>query len=777
MPETNNEKPAQKPVKKAVKTVSSAKKGSFGVTAKTVVTRGRIALIIILIAMIALVGRFVYLQIIDPSDYKVAALEQYTSSVTIPAKRGSIYASDGKTELAVSVTVYNCFISPYDMTEEQDFEPQNVKKLAEGLAQILNVDANEILEKASRTNSKYQMIKKSLTDAEELAVREFIKENKFTSQIHLEESTKRSYRYGSLAAQTIGFTGAENNGLAGIELAYNQYLSGVAGKSVKAADAYGNELDSGVGSTFIPPQNGYNVVSTIDWQVQNTVEKYIKLAYEEHKPNGGVKCMIMDVSNGEILASGIYPSFDLNSYAELNDYYQALYDEYPTKFEEEKLRAPTDEERSAYRTELMNKMWQNTLVSWTYEPGSTFKIITSCMAIEEGTVSLESSSFSCNGSYTVGGVVIHCHKKRPGHGTQSFSEALVNSCNPAFIQIGASVGASRFKRYFEEFGYTNSCGIDLPGEAGTIYYDTYKTQFESVELAVYSFGQTFKTTPVQHLRAVSAIANGGYLVVPHYVKALTDDYGNVVKTFEYETDRQVISKSTADTLLKILTNSTKNACVSGYNVVSKTGTSEKRDTARTDDYISSCVTFAPAEDPKIAIIVLVDEPTMGQHFGSAVAAPIVSNILSEVLPHLGISPNTSDDDIVTVGDYRNEKVSNARSVIEETLGLKCVVRGSGDTVIDQMPHMETSVYKDGVVILYTEPGEIAANVKVPNLKNNSPEAAIRSLVNNNLNVSLSGIFNGDYKNCRVVSQTPEAGEYVLPGTVVTLEFLYEESIE
>ena len=741
---------------------------------RTIAVRGRSALIFILVVMIALCGRFAYLQLIDPDDYRTAALDQYTSSVTIPAKRGSIYANDATTELAVSATVYNCFISPYDIVKvaeesEETSHPIDsetlLNNISDGLSRILTVDRAEIEEKGHRQNSKYQMIKKFLTETEEIAVRAFIADNGYQRIIHLEETTKRYYRYGSFAAHLLGFTGSDNQGLSGLEFTYDEYLAGVDGKSVKAADAYGNELDSGVGSTYIPATNGLNVVTTIDWTIQNTVEKYLEQAYEEHHPNGRVECIVMDVNNGELLASGIYPSFDLNNYNTLSPFYQQKYD----------LFVGTEDERSAERSKLLYEMWNNTIATQTYEPGSTFKIITSAIALEEGRISYETSSFSCRGAIDIAGTTIHCHKII-GHGTQTFKEAIVNSCNPAFIQIGGAIGNTIFKRYFDEFGYTQTSGSDIVGEVSSIYFATTGVQFETLELAIYSFGQTFQVTPLQHIRAVSAVANGGNLVVPHSVKALVDNDGNVVKTFEYETDRQVISNETCNKILTALTNSTKNASVSGYNVVSKTGTSEKRSTLREDDYVSSCVTFAPAEDPQIAILFLVDEPTGGQHFGSAVAAPFVANILTEVLPHLGITPNTDGETTVSVPEYLGKSVESAKKLIEDA-GLKCVVRGDGDKVVNQLPAKGTVISKDGVVILYTEGAEITASVRVPNVIGNSPTTAIKALINSNLNVSVKGIFNGDYNNCRVVSQSVIGGEYVVPGTVIELEFLYEEDIE
>ncbi len=731
------------------------KSKKIGSAARVAVTRGRIALGLMLIVMAVLVGRFAYLQLVDPNDYRVAALDQYTSSVTISAKRGSIYASDGTTELAVSATVYNCFISPYDIESEEQLQ-----LIASELSAILSVDRSEIIEKGKKTKSKYQIIKKFLSETEETAVRQLIKEQKLEKVIALEETTKRYYRFATFASHLLGFTGSDNQGLAGIEFTYDSYLKGVDGREVKAADAYGNKLETGVGSTYVAAQNGLNVVTTIDWQTQNIVEKYIKQAYAEHKPNGRVSCIVMNVDNGEILAWGIYPNFDLNNYNTLSEEYQRKYDLY----------VDTPEKRAEYKTKLLYDMWNNSIAAQTYEPGSTFKIITTAMALEEGVVTPE-SHFVCRAAISVGGLTIHCHS-RAGHGDQALAQALVNSCNPAFVQIGSAVGYERFLKYFDEFGYTKLSGSDIVGEASSIYL----SKLGPVELAVYSFGQTFKVTMVQHIRAVSAVANGGYLVVPHVVKSLVDGNGNVVKTFDYQKDRQVVSTEVCNWILNTLTDSTKNASVSGYHIVSKTGTSEKRDTARTDDYISSCLSLAPAEDPKIAILVTVDEPTGGQHFGSAVAAPIVSQILTEVLPHLGITPAKEEETTLIVQDYRGSHVSEAKAVIEG-FGLKCVVKGSGADVTDQMPRPDSVIATDGVVILYTGGETITESVRVPNLIGNSPTTAIKSLTNSDLNIVINGIFNNEYRNCSVVAQSVPAGSYVAPGTVVELTFRYEEAIE
>ena len=454
---------------------------------------------------------------------------------------------------------------------------------------------------------------------------------------------------------------------------------------------------------------------------------------------------------------------DVNAYTTLSEEYQL------------KLDAYEGEDKASYRSALLNEMWNNTIATQTYEPGSTFKVITAAMALESGAAT-RTQTFNCGKQIVVAGQTIHCHSVRD-HGRQDIAQALVNSCNPAFAYIGFEVGHSRFKDYFKSFGYTEKTGSDLLGEVSSIYYDTTGVNFGDVELAVYSFGQTFKVTMLQHITALSAVANGGYLVTPHVGKYLTDKNGNVVQTFSTESSRQVVSEDVCKDIMSYLVNSTKNACVSGYDVISKTGTSEKRDTLREDDYVSSCVTFAPAADPKIAILVTVDTPNPEFGiYGSAVAAPAVGRILAEVLPHMGISPNDTDGvvDMVTIRDYKGLNAKDTKEIIEG-LGLKCEIKGSGKTVIGQMPAGDQKVAVGGKVILYTDDSAEEATVTVPDVTEKTPESALRTLQNRGLNVQIKGVFDNDTKNCYVLSQSIDPGTEVPAGTIVIIQCRYEGS--
>lgn len=758
-------KPAQKKQKKR-----------WELTHKVIVTRSRVALILMLALLIGLCGRLAYLQLFDPHHYADAAVEQYTYEVKLEAKRGTIYAADGENELAVSATTQTVFISPADIyeaatTSDESGEPPMgedayIRMIANGLASCLdNYDAQTLIDKYrdlgdSKTKYKYLIVKKDIGEEEEARVRTFISENGLELQIALEEGTKRYYPESTLAAQLLGFVGSDNTGLNGLEYTYNEYLSGTDGRAVRAQDANGNELAYNYES-YIEAEDGLNLVTTIDLTIQSIVEKYLKETYYNHEPEGRVSCVVMDVDTGEILALAIYPSFDLNNYSTLSAEYQA------------KLDAYDGDNADNYRATLRNEMWNNTIATQTYEPGSTFKVITAAMALENGSITRE-QCFNCGRSIVVAGQTIHCHSSRD-HGMQTVAQSLVNSCNPAFASIGHAVGTSTFKKYFENFGYTESTGSDILGEVSSIYYDTTNVNFGELELAVYSFGQTFKVTMLQHITAMSAVANGGYLVTPHVGKYLTDSDGNIVKTFESGNVRQVVSEDVCEDILSYLVNSTKNACVSGYDVVSKTGTSEKRDTVREDDYVSSCVTFAPAQDPKIAVLVTVDTPNVAYgYYGSVVAAPAVGKILTDVLPYLGISPDETDSvvDMVPIGDYVGMTVEEAETAIE-ALGLSCEIKGEGPTVLRQMPGSNVSVAVGGKVILYTGDATAENTVKVPNVVGSKPESAIRALLAKGLNVQIEGIFDGITQDCWVIEQSIAADTEVEPGTIVVLTCKYE----
>ncbi len=598
-------------------------------TSRITAVRGRVLLIAVLVCMLALCARFAYLQVFDPNDYRIAALDQYTNSVTIPAKRGTIYASDGTTELATSATVYNCFISPVDLDEDDAL----LNKIATELSAILDVDKETVVSKGKKTKSKYQIIKKFLTDTEETAVRNLIKENSqstantslasgssiaYSKIIHLEETTKRYYRYGSLAAQLIGFTGTDNQGLTGIEANYNEYLAGVNGKSVKAADAYGNELETGVGSSYIPATDGLNIVTTIDWSVQNSVEKYIKQAYEEHKPNGRVECIVMNVTNGEILASAIYPSYDLNNYSDLNEEYQKLYD----------LFIGTEEERADYKKKLMYEMWNNTLVTQTYEPGSTFKMITAIAGLEEEIIT-PTTIIKDLGVYTYySSPQPKCWIWRQAgmtHGRINVSQAIVDSCNYFFYEVGRLTGIQKLDEYATALGLGRSTGIEIGDASGVLaspeWAESHDRKWTDGQTITAAIGQSYNLfTPLQLANYVATLVSGGEHYEAHLLKSVKS-YDNLRIIGLYDKgmlNDMNLSDSTMAAVTKGMHDLTHDSLAGAFSrcVVeagAKTGSAQ----VGTDIANGTLVVYAPYDDPEIAISLVVEKGGSGSLLANA----------------------------------------------------------------------------------------------------------------------------------------------------------------
>lgn len=751
------------------------------VTKRDVSKRTLIVFVSIVLAFCVLAGRLAYLQLINYEGMRDKLLDQYSSTMILPASRGTIYDRNMKA-LAMSETVETVFISPLGISKAKSDKVNYKTLIADGLSELLEVDRSLILARMEKTQSQYEVIKKNVDEDTANKVRKFIIENNLSTMVNLEESSRRYYQYGTLASHLIGINGTDG-GLMGLEKQYNTELSGTAGRIVKAKNGKGYDLTYKY-ETYVEAQNGANLVTTIDVNIQSIVEKYLEKVYNDQQAANRTAAVIMDVHTGEILASAVYPSFDLNDPYTLTANFATSFDELSATgiWDDEagsyvKL---TQDELSAKKLELVYKMWNNKVVNDIYEPGSTFKIITTAIAMEEG-ISGTADSYTCNGQIIVDGQTIKCHKDG-GHGYQSFAESLQNSCNPAFVSLGLRIGKSSFMEYFEEFGFLGLSGCDMLGESKTYYYGTNNSQFGRVDLATYSFGQSFKTTIIQQLRAVSVVANGGYLVTPHIGKYLTDDDGNITHTFEYETDRQVVSTSVAETIVDILhgginSGSTKNAAVEGYSVAAKTGTSQKLDIHDRTAYVSSCVAFAPAEDPQVAIIVVVDEPTVHDFYGGLVAAPVVSSVLSEVLPYLGI-PRTgeAEHETITVTKMIGKDVSAAIKAVEN-LGLEYRLVGNGLTVVDQMPRSGTAVTKGGKVILYTEEEEERPVVTVPDLKGYRAQDALAILKNRKLNVRITGAYSSSITGTpMVVLQDIPGGTEVPEGTVVTIEFRYSENV-
>ncbi len=746
----------------------------------------------ILMAVI-LVAALFKMQIIDYEEYQKTVVDQMTTEVQVNPERGDIYSTN-RDVLATNITKYLLFISPQDIINAMA-EPEEHKvdavftwdnfdgyresglKMDELIAKFLSglieeVEYDDVMEKAAKEGRRYEVIAKLVDEETADKIRDFIDEYNFKTQIYLRATPVRYYPYNSLASHLIGFTDADGRGIYGLESYYNNIMEGKSGRYITAQDARHNDMPFEY-ETYVEPENGYNIVTTLDTYIQLVLENQLETAYHEHQAANRVCGIVMDVDTGGILAMATGPDFDLNDPRQLDDDSKAVLSAYEEG----------SDEYAEKRLDLLYGMWKNKAVTETYEPGSTFKIITTAMALEEKVVT-PNDYFTCTGSLTVEGYPdpIHCHKHE-GHGTVTFRVGLQQSCNPTLMQVGMRIGRERFYNYFKQFGYGDVTGIDLPGEAAT-YYHKYEN-FGIPSLAVYSFGQTFKTTPIQQITAIASVANGGYLVTPHVLKEIVDDDGNVIETYETDVKRQVVSADVCRTITDILEEGVsgdggaRNAYTKGYKIAAKTGTSEKKD--KKDEYgayslnVGSCVAYAPADDPQIAVIFIVDEPQTEPTFGSIVAAPYVSNIMSTVLPYLGYEPSYSQEEImsaeVVLSNYVGATVETAKAELDWR-GIHYQIVGDGDTITSQTPPSGSSFAKEnGMVYLYTGGESATADIVVPDLVGKTSEAANRIVINLGLNISVSGASNGS--TATVKSQTPAAGTLVPKGTLVTVEMMHE----
>ncbi len=725
-------------------------------------TRCVFILAICLVAWITILIRLFSLQIIQHKEYQKKVEDNILQNTTLSANRGKIYDRNGLT-LAENVTNWRVFLSPKDISSDQD-----AQTIAQGLSKILNLDYETLLKKAMQKGQQDVTVARNVKSDIKEKVLSFINENQFRNEVNLEASVGRYYPYLSLAAHTIGFCGTDG-GLSGLEYKYNSYLSGKSGQYIYAKNATGQSLPF-LFSNYLKAHDGADLHTTLDVTLQSILERQLEQTHRDSQANNRVTGIVMNVKTGGVLAMATYPSYDLNDPFTLDD--ASL----------QKLQSYLGEDTSAYKNQLLYEMWNNKAISDTYEPGSTFKIITTAMALEENVVRTN-ESFSCSGSLRIPGYskAIHCHK-RTGHGTQTFDKMLQHSCNPTMMTIAARVGSAKFFQYFSAFGYTQKTGVDLPSEARSIYHT--QSELNQVELAVSAFGQTFRITPLQQITAVSAVANGGYLNTPHLMEKIEDENG-VVATFQESKGQQVISTSVCNTISQILCDGVsgdggaKNAYVLGYRVAAKTGTSEVRDkldaSGNASYRIGSCVAFAPADDPYLAVLIIVDEPQCSIKYGSAVAAPYIASFLNEALPYLGIERIYSDTErtklCVELEDYQGLSVNSARQKLA-SLGINCTVVGQGDTVLSQIPQSGAILQQSGGrVILYTE-GQVTDMVQVPNVIGKSALEANQILINAGFNLSLSGALNFDQtQGAVVIAQSPTDG--LLPrGSVISLTFRF-----
>ena len=720
-------------------------------------------------------------QVLKGEELSNAALDQSLRSTTLSAMRGTIYDATGKV-MAQSASVWTVVLEPAYFADYDDPEATR-QKVAQGLASILEMDQEEVYEK-TQGNSYFVNLKRRVETSIRDEINQFLEDNEISSGVRLIEDYKRYYPYGTVASTVLGFTGTDGQGLEGLELQYDSELRGTAGRLISAKNALGTDMPFEY-EQYVEAEDGYNLVLTIDETVQSILEKYLAEGVDQFNVKNGAVAIAMDVDTGAILGMATTPTYDPNDPF-------TIYDEYL----QAQIDALSGEEQDEAFNAAQLKQWRNKAVSDTYYPGSVFKMCTYAMGLEEGVVT-EDSTFTCTGGIMVEGYPepISCWKHTPGHGLETFREGLYNSCNPWAIHIGQLLGGETFAKYREAFGFTESTGIDLPGEAVTLYHNELDLINTPSDLAVESFGQNFSITPIHMITAAAAIANGGNLVTPHVVDRIVDQDGNIVETADTSYRRQVVSQETCDVIIDILRQNVEEGTatggyVAGYRVCGKTGTSEKvaqhnEDPSKPMEYIASFCGFAPAEDPKYALLVFFDEPdddtNGGYNGGNAVAGPYFAKMMEEILPYLGVEAQYSEEEynnLDTVApNVTDLTLEEAYEALEEA-GLSYSVVGDeseGTVVTAQVPASGGAVPKDGKVVLYTNGyDEDSTLVEVPNFAGYDVANASYLAGISNLQISISG---SSVDTAVVTSQSVQAGEKVPIGTVISLSFVDNTNAE
>ncbi len=718
-----------------------------------------------------LIGRLAYYQLLPSKNEKMRseATNQQLSDTPITAKRGTIYDSNMEV-LVKSTTAWSVKLNTKKM------EAEDREAIARMLCDTLELSREYIDSRLDITSNEVN-IKKKADKAQRDTLAQFIDDNDLKC-ISMVADTRRTYARGSLASTILGFTGSDNTGLSGIENRYNDTLSGIDGRAVTAQNALGGAMSDDF-NTLFDPQDGSSLVLTIDANIQACMEKYLAQAVIDNDVRNRASAIMMEVKTGAVLGMATMPDYDPSQYAVIAD----------QKLREQLESIIDDKEREAATAKAREAQWRNKCVSDTYEPGSVFKPITMAAALEEGVTKM-SDGFSCPGYKVVGGRRINCHKGS-GHGSESLTKGMMNSCNVVFMTLGDRLGGTLFFKYFKAFGFTERTGIDLPGEAKTVSGVSYHTEknlnAHSADLAVSSFGQTNVVSPIQMITAISAVCNGGYLVEPYVVDKVLDSSGNIISSHERVVKRQVISAQTSANVNKMLEatvsqGTAKNGYVAGYRIGGKTGTSEKiHETATTGikTYVASFCAIAPSDDPEIALLVLLDDPRGSQHMGGAIAAPVARNIMSEALPYLGVETIYSTEDAKTLDTIApsliNKTVDEAKAALKEK-GLEIKIEGDGETVLGQIPQAGQSIPKGGTVVVSTTGEGIVDKVSVPNVKGLSPASANKAITNAGLNIRYSG-SGYDTKQGVATKQSIPAESKVEKGTVVTVEFIMSGSTD
>lgn len=763
------------------------------------------AVFFVLFSLIAV--NFFKISVVNNNKYQAMANSQHFGSIPISAHRGSIYDAKGNA-LAKSATVYKVFLDPsmYETELEAfqkridkrnsdkkngDYKPEydengvEINGLPESsmafreetvafLAEKLAIEPDDVI-KAMEEDTQYSVLQDQVEKPVADEILSFFNKYGFIS-LAVEEDTKRYYPQSELAASVIGFTTADGNGIYGIESSYDEYLSGIDGRTISAKDSNGNELPYRYSKTY-DAKNGDDIYLTIDMNMQYYLEQHLQEMVDEHKVKNRGCAILMNAKTGAIYALAQYPSFDLNN---------------PYKISEEKeaeIKAIKNEaEANMKLAEARETQWRNKCITEVYEPGSVFKVITSAAAFEENLIDLKNDSFFCRGFVKIEGHAdpINCHK-RDGHGAQDYQTALMHSCNPAFMEIGDRLGVEKFSYYLDAFGIDQTTGIDLPAESSGIVIPA--NRMSSVDLAVSSFGQGETITPIEMITSYCAVINGGYLLQPYVVDRVVDEDGNIVFKNERTVRRQVISEDTSATMRNALYHVVEdsnggNVKIKGYSIGGKSGTAQRLsitsknetitgegENSSIQEYAASYVCFTPADDPEIILLVMADMPSKenDRYYGSVVAVPTARDILTDVLPYLGISPEYTDEELKNLDikvPLLEGSLDNAKKTLEG-YGVNYEVIGNGIEVVAQSPVTGKSIAKDGCVYLYTEQGHTVDYTTVPDVKGGSLDWANEQLTYCQLNYVAKGAMR---QEAIVSDQSIKPGTQVAVGTTIELEF-------
>lgn len=797
------------------------------------VIRGRTMLIMLLLGVASftvLFWKLYDLQINRHDELKAEAVGQQTDSMVISASRGTIYDKNGEI-MAISYSTETVLLDPggvQDFVESQEQKIQDAAEeaaekgapytapevldqayIARGLSRILDVEEETILEHLENTANRYWEVKKKVDQDVADEVRRFIngeiddEGNQLTTVdedgntvlistggrptrlqgISLTPDTKRLYPFGSLAGNVIGFVNANNMGAYGLEASYDDVLSGSTGLTITPTNVNGTPLLFSGGEQMFDAENGSSLVLTLDTNVQYALEKGLESMLDKYDAANGGTGIVMDVNTGGIVAMASYPNYDPGDFSTI--YTEGLQAELDAALAEIQQNRSTYETEEAYNQALANaratiqfKQWRNKCYQDTYEPGSTFKPITLATALEEGVVNMN-TTFTCTGSIHVEGwgKAINC-SKRAGHGTQTLKVATGNSCNPAFVTMGLKIGTEAYYRYLKSFGLMETTGIDLPAEAEGIFANEDSFNSNVVSLAAYSFGQTFNVTPLELIRAQAATINGGYLYTPYLVEQVLDDEGNILSQHETTAVRQVISEETSAKVRECLEwvvsdGGGRNGQVTGYRIGGKTGTADK---TGTKDVVVSFMCFAPADDPQYIMLLTMDTPsrTTGTAvFGGTMVAPVASQIMSEILPLLGVEPDYTAEELVGADTTVPNVVGQTREAAEDRLadlGFTFRTVGDGDTVTDQTPAGGTIVPGNASIILYLGQEKPDTPCTVPNVVGKSASEANKAITNAGLIMKVTGTTTASSGNVYAITQSLPAGTEVAAGTVVTVQF-------